>query len=261
MRVPLTKSITLREETIAGVDCLWVSNEHSTDGRVILYFHGGGLISGSVLTHRGLAADLAVTVGLPVLLVGYRLLPEHKYPAPLEDVLLVYRTLIAEKRFAHDEVVLGGDSSGGGLALAALVHLRDSGDPMPSKAFMVSGAFDMTLSGESMQTNAGKEPHLTPEGLLDWREQYLDDVESPLLSPYFADLSGLPPLLLLAGGKDLWLSDSGRVAQKVAAYGGEAQLRIWGSMVHVWVMDAGLTETKEAMRAIRAFVLGEGATE
>ena len=251
----------MKQKTISGVSCLWVCDKNSTDDKVILYLHGGGHTTGSVLTHRNLAADMAKVIGFPFLLINFRLLPEHKYPAPLDDVLRVYHSLISDSKFTHDNIVIGGDSTGGGLALATLVQLKNSGNSLPSRAFMLSGAFDLTLSGESMHTNSNKEPYISFEELKDWQKNYFDDLESPLLSPLFADLSDLPPILLLAGGQELWLSDSLRLTEKIKNCGGEVRLRVWDSMWHVWVMDSELKESKEAVLEICKFIYGENVTD
>lgn len=251
----LPECIATARETLSGVPCLWIRNRSNPNSEgVVLYLHGGGLTSGSILTHRNFVARIAEVVGISFLMVEYRLLPENPFPAPLEDVLSVYRALIADRGLSSEKIILGGDSSGGGLALSALVKLREEGTSLPSKAFMISGVFDMTLSGETMQADAGKEPFLTLEDLKHWQQTYFEDLDSPLLSPYYADLSDLPPILLLAGEHELWLSDSVRVQEKLARCGSEAILRIWDSMTHVWVMDTGLEESNEALIEIRDFI-------
>ena len=252
---PLPPNICSRKENISGVNCLWVSDENSKNERALLYLHGGGLISGSATTHLNFAARVAELTGLSVLLVNYRLLPEHEYPAPLDDALTVYHALISSQVFSHNQVVIGGDSSGGGLVLAMLVQLKESGTQLPSCAFAVSGTFDMTLSGQSMQTNSGLDPMLSFDELKEWQEKYLSfDLTSPILSPMYADLSGLPPISLIAGGKELWLSDSQRVAEKIKRENGRVEYRVWESMGHVWVMDSELKESNEALIEINNFV-------
>jgi len=256
-KVPLPKDITTSEEVIAGVECVWVTDKNSTRDKVLVYLHGGGLVAGSAKTHLHFAATLAIAIGSPVLLVNYRLLPEHKYPAPLEDLLLVYHALLSERHFTPDQIILGGDSSGSGLLLAALVQLKETDSPLPSRVFSVSGAFDMTLSGESMQSKTNLDPHMAFEELKKWQENYLQfDLKSPLLSPFFADLANLPPVLLLVGGQEPWLSDSVNVAQKIREVDGDAQLHVWDAMGHVWIMDSTLQESKEAVEMIAKFICG-----
>lgn len=255
LKKPLPDGILCVEESISGVGCVWVCSEKSDKKRVVLYLHGGGLVSGSALTHLNIAAEMTISFEIPVLLVNYRLLPENMYPAPLLDTLLVYSKLIEEKRFTPEQVVFGGDSSGGGLVLAGLAELKKYGKPLPRRAFAVSGTFDMTLSGESMSKNACSDPVVSFEELKVWQKEYLIyDLKSPLLSPIYADLSGLPPVLLLSGGKEPWLSDSIAISHKIEIAKGRAQLQVWKSMGHVWIADAELKESREALNLIHKFI-------
>lgn len=242
------------EDTIGGVHCLWVCAESCRRDEVVVYLHGGGLVAGSVLTHKHFAATMAKVIGANVLLVNYRLLPENLYPAPLDDVVSVYNAMVSAGTYVPDKLILGGDSSGSGLALAALVQLRDAGTALPRCAFSLSGAFDMTLSGESMRSVESTDPHMSIEALEKWQSEYLpNDLASPLLSPLFADLTNLPPVLLLAGGLDPWVNDSERVAEKIQAGGGNSRMRIWDSMGHVWMMDDSHSESAEALAEIKYF--------
>lgn len=252
---PVAIGIKLVAETISEVPCLWVRRESSSQQGIVLYLHGGGLTSGSILTHRNFVAKLALKTGLSYLIVGYRLLPEHSFPAPLEDVLAVYKSLLADKEISSAKIIIAGDSSGGGLALSTLTQLRDLNLSMPAAGFMISGAFDMTLSGETMKSNAGKEDFLSFEDLEKWQRTYFDDFANPLLSPLFADLTDLPPLLLLAGENELWLSDSLRLNDKIKSNGGSVELRTWKGMTHVWVMNENLIESKDSIQVIRTFLL------
>jgi len=255
LEIALAEEISTTEDNISGVSCLWVVDRLSTSDRVILYLHGGGLVAGSAITHRSFAATLATATCSSVLLVNYRLLPEHQYPAPLDDVLRVYRSLIADRNFHPSRIIFGGDSSGGGLALAALVSLKDSVEPLPCCAFTVSGTFDMTLTSKSMRLNCSTEPHMSKEELKKWRDDYLKyDLRSPLLSPLFADVTGLPKILLLAGGREPWLSDTENLAIKIQESGGRVCKRLWKSMGHVWVMNTDLEESQEAVNVIADFI-------
>lgn len=255
LATPLPNGIICKNEVISGVDCVWVKDENTHSESAIIYMHGGGLVAGSAVTHRQFAASLSVACAQPVLLVNYRLLPEHTYPAPLDDVLLVYNALLSTKRYASDQLVFGGDSSGATLVLAALVQLRDAGLPMPKSAFTVSGAFDMTLTSESMQSNSCTDPHLSKAALEKWQTDYLHyDLKSPDLSPYYANLANLPPLMLLVGGQEPWRCDSHNVAKKIKQSSGIVALREWSEMEHVWVMDSSLQESEEALQEIAEFL-------
>ena len=255
-KVPLVEGTRLQEEIIAGVPCVWIrsADNGSEDRRTILYFHGGGLVDGSPVTHREFASRLARTTELAVILVDYRLAPEHPFPAALDDALAVYRALVSRPHSGG--MVLGGDSSGATLVLSLMVRLRDAGEKLPEKAFTICGAFDASLSGESLQTRADLDPCLSVEELVDWQKHFKGsmDLKSPLLSPLFAELHGLPPLLMQAGDHDLWLSDTLRVAEKIKRSGGTVGLHVWDSMWHVWPMYSGLPEADEAIAEIGRFI-------
>jgi len=255
LAIPLPNGISCENEIISGVDCVWVNTKNTKREGAIIYLHGGGLVAGSAITHRQIAASLAISCVQTVLLVNYSLLPEHQYPVPLDDVLLVYNELISTQGYSPSRLVFGGDSSGAGLVLAALVKLRDSGVSMPKKAFTISGAFDMTLTSESMRNNNSLDPHLSRSALIKWQEDYLHyDLKSPNLSPAYADLKNLPPLLLLVAGQEPWRCDSYTVAEKINHSDGAVELREWNEMEHVWVMDSSLNETEEALQIIAQFI-------
>lgn len=252
---PIPSRIVTENETISGVSCLWLHpQENSKDKGIILYCHGGGLISGSILTHRNFSANIVEATGHSVLLVDYRLLPENRFPAPLDDIVTVYKSLASREGICPEGITFGGDSSGGGLALSALIQLRDEGIDLPSKVFTLSGVFDMTMSGDSMKADPLKEPFLRLEELKKWQSTYFENMDSPLLSPLFSDLSRLPPSLILVGSDELWLSDSIRIHEKLQREGNESKIRIWKSMTHVWAMDPNLNESGEALNEIRAFI-------
>jgi epsilon-lactone hydrolase len=242
-------------ELIAHVPCVWVSWGAPGKDRVILYMHGGGLIAGSPLTHRELAVRLAQRTGSLVLLIDFRLAPEHPFPEGLEDVTAVYLTLL-RRGITPARMILGGDSSGAGLALSLLERLRMEHRPLPSRAFFISGHFDLTLSGESVTTNDAIDPLTSRDSLARAGHWYAggSDLEAPLLSPLFADLVGLPPLLVQVGSHEILLSDSTRLAEKVASRGGQAKLRVYDEMWHAWPMFSGLPEGDEALAEIGAFL-------
>jgi monoterpene epsilon-lactone hydrolase len=254
------KGTTLQVETIGGVHCLWVRNEQARNTRMILYLHGGGLVDGSVLTHQELAARISAITQLPVMLVDYRLLPENPYPAPLDDVLSAYRFLLAQKRFEPRQIVFGGDSSGGGLAVAAMMQLRDAKEPLPRCAFTISGVFDVSLSGDTMSSRDPIDPVLSAAVVKDWQEKYfknVPDLRAPSLSPLFGDLANLPPLLMQVGDHEVWLSDSTRLATRLQKAGGRVTINIWPAMWHVWHMNADLPEAQWAIEEIRDFILAQ----
>ena len=256
LTLPLPEGILCEEETIGGVPCLWVRGEQSDPARVILYVHGGGLIMGSPRTHREFAARMVKSIGIPVLLIDYRLAPEHPYPAGLQDVQAVYRTLLMS-RFQAQQMMIGGDSSGGGLAFAALIALRDVGVPLPRRAFAISGVFDHALTGESMQTRTALDPFTSQAVLAYCAHLYAPqgNLRDPMISPVYADLSGFPPCLLQVGDHEILLSDSLRLAEKIKQSEGEVCLRVWEAMWHVWPMYPELPEAQGAVEELRDFLL------
>lgn len=252
----LAEGVRLRSETIADVPCLWVEDESGPDQGVVLYIHGGGLIVGSPVTHREFASRLVKRIARRVLLVDYRLAPEHPFPAALDDVVAVYTGLTGRMR-ARD-IAIGGESSGAGLGLAALVALRNQGLALPAAAFFISGHFDMTSSGESMESRREVDPFTSREALERAIRWYANgaDRRLPLISPIFAELRGLPPILLQVGDDEILLSDSVRVAEGIRSSGGPVELRVWDAMWHNWPMYAGLPEADGAMDEVREFLAG-----
>jgi acetyl esterase/lipase len=251
--VRLPDGVTLREELIGGVPCLWVESAGASAERVVLYVHGGGLIAGSPRTHAELASRLVAHLSRRVLLVDYRLAPEHPFPAALDDVRAVYEGLI--QRIEPRHVVLAGESAGAGLALALLADLKGKA-PLPAAAFFISGHFDMTLSGSSMVTRAQADPQTTRESLERAVAWYTNGVDraAPRVSPLFAELDQLPPLLLQVGDDEILLDDSTRVADVVRRSGGRVALSVWAGMWHAWPLYAELPEAEQALLEIRRFL-------
>lgn len=253
--VELPADIILREETVGGIRCLWVENAEASSSEVVLYVHGGGLISGSPRTHAEFASRIVGRLNRRVLLPDFRLAPEHPFPAALDDMRAVYRALL--ERVQPSDVVLGAESSGAGLALSLLLEVK-SELPSPAAAFFISGHFDMTLSGASMASREAVDPFTTHESLERAAKLYTRDIDraSPRVSPVFGELDGLPPLLLQVGDDEILLDDSRRLADAVRRSGGKAELSIWKGMWHIWPMYAGLPEADEALAEIRGFLEG-----
>jgi epsilon-lactone hydrolase len=252
----LAEGTRLRPETIANVPCVWVEAESSDHQDMVLYIHGGGLIVGSSVTHREFASRLAQRIRRRVLLVDYRLAPEHPFPAALDDVGAVYADLAA--RMPTEQIVFGGESTGAGLGLAALLKLRDDGLPLPAAAFFISGHFDMTLSGSSMESRRQIDPFTAQESLERPIRWYANgaDCKQPLLSPVFGELGALPPILLQVGDDEILLSDSVRVAERIRSSGGRVELRVWDAMWHTWPMHVGLPEADAALEEVKEFLEG-----
>jgi epsilon-lactone hydrolase len=222
----------------------------------VLYLHGGGYVIGSVNTHRGLASHLAARSGLPVLVVDYRLGPEHVFPAALDDALTAYEWLLS-RGFTADRIVIAGDSAGGGLTLATLLALRDRGRPLPALGVAISPWTDLTLSGDSMDTMDAHDPMVRRPGLQRMADWYVGagSASDPLASPLFGDPTGLPPLLVHVGEVETLLDDATRFADKAQAAGVDVTLEVWPEMIHVWhAFGAAIPESDAAVTRIAEFV-------
>lgn len=244
-----------KPEMIAGTRCLWLMPDNPQPDDILLYAHGGGLVTGAIETHRVFCSQIAVALNRTVLMVGYRRLPEHHTSAPRDDFLAVYSHLIA-KDAKSDRIAFAGDSSGATVILSALHRLHETGTALPYAAVSLSGAFDTSLSGESFQSRADVDPVLSPESLIDWQKHFIGriDLTDPVISPLFAEFHCLPPVLLLAGDHELWLSDSVRLAERLKAKGINASLSVYPDMWHVWPMWPELPETAEAFLEIDRFL-------
>jgi epsilon-lactone hydrolase len=260
-QLELPPDAEFEEIEAGGVPCEWVRISATAPKpllQVIMYLHGGGYFMGSARAERILTSALARVSGQPVLSVNYRLAPEHPFPAALEDALTVYRWLLTTG-VQPQQVIVSGGSAGGGLALATLVALRDAGDPLPGGAILISAFTDCTVSSTSYSTNAEMDVMGgTPEAMIEVRTLYLGerDPRTPLASPLYADLHGLPPLLIHVGSDEILLDDSTRVAERARAAGVEVTLHIGEGMWHVWHASAARTpfpEGEVAFQQIKDF--------
>ena len=232
----------------------WFIPDQTAEG-VILYLHGGAYALGSVNAHREFLARLTKVIGKRILAIDYRLAPEHPHPAALEDAVAAYRWLL-EQGIAPAQIIIAGDSAGGGLTLAALLAVRDEGQPLPAGAVCISPWVDLALAGDSMQEKADVELVLDRDSLAMFAALYAGDepLTNPLISPLYADLAGLPPLLIQAGTDEILLDDATRFAQKAEAAGVEVKLSVWQGMFHVFHMFPFFAETAEAVAQIAEFV-------
>jgi acetyl esterase/lipase len=239
-----------------GVAAEWIEAP-GADAGVILYLHGGAYALGSIDTHREFIARLARAVRMRGLAINYRLAPEHPFPAALEDSATAYDWLLAQG-VEPSRIIIGGDSAGGGLALAALVALRDAGKPLPAGAVCISPWTDLTLSGASIQSKAHADCVLDADSLEMYAKLYAGerDRTTPLISPLLADLSGLPPLLIQVGTDEILLDDARRCADKARQAGVDVALQIWDEMFHVFQIVPFLPETKTAVGHLAEFGLG-----
>jgi acetyl esterase/lipase len=253
--VPPPAGATVTKVAANGVPAEWTVADGARDDAAIVYFHGGGYAMGSLNSHRGHCARLSRAARARVLSVDYRLAPEHPHPAAVEDAVAAVR-FVLESGFAPGRTAIAGDSAGGGLTLATLVALRDAGDPTPAAGLCISPWTDLAGTGDSMQSKAAEDPMVRAADLALMADAYLAgrDPKTPLASPLYADLAGLPPLLFQVGSAEILLDDAVRVAARARAAGVEAELRVWPDMFHVWHAFADiLPEGQQAVEEMAAF--------
>ena len=234
----------------------WIAQPNANEQHVILYFHGGGYVSGSVAIHRLLCFELAHVSGMRILLPEYRLAPENPFPAALEDALSAYRWLLTQG-FKSADITIAGDSAGGGLALAATLALRDAGEALPAAVVCISPWADLKLTGDSYRTKAKADPILHTKQLREWALSYTDEenLSNSLVSPAYADFHGFPPLLIQVGSEEVLLDDALKVAEKAKSAGVEVTLKVWPGMWHVWhATGPWLPESREALEEVVKFV-------
>ena len=255
-RFPASDTVQVKEVDVAGIPAEWIVAAGTETDRVILYLHGGGYVIGSPATHRGLAERLSRSAAARVLVIDYRLAPEHPFPAAVEDASKAYRWLL-DSGVAPRQMAIAGDSAGGGLTVATLVALRDAGEPLPSAGVCQSPWVDMEGLGESMTARSGLDPMVQKEGLMVMAGMYLNgaDPRSPLAAPLYADLQDLPPLLIQVGTSETLFDDATRLAERAKAAGVDVSLEPWDDMIHVWQLFASeLPEGQQAVDRIGNFV-------
>ena len=234
----------------------WLRPPSAEPGRVVLYLHGGGYVIGSPRSHRHLAAAIAGAAGASALLLDYRLAPEHPFPAAVEDATAAYRWLL-DQAIAPERIVIAGDSAGGGLTVATLLALREARVPLPAGGVCISPWVDLTCSGASYVTKADADPIVERSGVEEMARAYLGATppRTPLASPLFADLRGLPPLLIHVGTDEVLLDDAVQLAERAKAAGVDATLEVYDRMIHVWHWFLPmLDEAQTAVEAIGRFV-------
>ncbi|MFC9842340.1 alpha/beta hydrolase [Streptomyces sp. NPDC060223] len=232
---PLPADVTVKPTTLGGVPTAEITVEGVEPRHVVLYFHGGVYVLGDAFSSAGLAAQVGRRTSAKVFSVDYRLAPEHPYPAAVDDASAAYEALLHDGVAASD-IVFAGDSAGGGLAVATLVNARDHGLPLPAAAYVMSPYADLTLAGTTIETKRGADPLLSRE-LLEPRVADYTAGQDPalgLISPVFADLSRLPPLIIQVGTHEVLLDDAVRLAQRAAAADVEVTLEVTPRVPHVF---------------------------
>jgi epsilon-lactone hydrolase len=252
-----TAAVTCERVSAGGVEGEWISPADAPLDKAILYFHGGGFRIGSVASHRDLIAQIAVASGCRVLAINYRLAPEHRFPAALDDALAAYGWMLGQG-LTPGNVAFAGDSAGGNLVLAAMLALRERGLPLPIAAVLMSPWTDLAATGTSYVTRAEVDPIHQRPMILALAKNYLGgqgDPCDPLVSPLYADLAGLPPLLIQVGDRETVLDDSVMFADLARAAGVDVHLEVWDGMIHVFQMfGAELPEAHRAIASIAGFL-------
>jgi monoterpene epsilon-lactone hydrolase len=257
---PAPEGTTVTPVDAGGIPAEWVVADAAAPDRRLLYLHGGGYVICSPATHRDLAGRISKAAGVAVLVLDYRLAPEHPYPAAVDDAT-------AALRWMHDHGPTGpaparatfvaGDSAGGGLTLATLLATRDAGGRMPNAAVTISAWTDLAATGASLRTRADVDPMVTAAVLSRMVKEYLQggDPQQPLASPLYADLRGLPPLLMQVGDAEVLLDDTSRVADKATAAGVAVTVEVYPEMMHIFQLFAPvLPEGQQAIDRIGAFL-------
>ncbi len=244
-----------------GVKAEWVTAPGADAGRAVLYLHGGGYVIGSINTHRDLAGRISRAAKARVLIIDYRLAPEHPFPAAVDDAVAAYRWMLASGLKAS-RIAVAGDSAGGGLTVAALVAIRDAKLASPGAGVCLSPWVDLEGLGDSMKTKAAVDPMVQKEALVEMAAHYLagQNPRSPLAAPLYAELAGLPPILIQVGTAETLLDDATRLAERARKAGVKVTLEPWENMIHVWqIFAAMLDEAQQAIDKIGEFVRANAA--
>ena len=246
--------VVVADETIGGVPCVVVRARDAASTGTVVFVHGGGYIWMRARTHLAVACALVRTSGCRCESVDYRRAPEHPYPAPVEDLLAVYGALLGDGE-PSTRIAFAGDSAGGGLVLAGLVAARDAGMPLPAAGVSVSPWTDLAVTGASADT--ADDPIVSGDGLRMMADVYLDgaDPTSPTASPLYADLRGLPPLLVQVGTRESLLDDARRVVERARDHGVDVTLHEFDDVIHMWiVIGPDLPESQEAFAEAGTFI-------
>jgi epsilon-lactone hydrolase len=255
--MPPVEGFEAEPATVGGIKGEWVRAKgvRRTDA-ALLYLHGGGYLIGSPKSHRHMLGPLSAESGLPIFAADYRLAPEHPFPAAVDDAVAAYKGLL-DSGISADKLAIAGDSAGGGLTFATLVAARDKGLPMPACAVAISPWGDLSQGGESHRARAKRDPIVKKEGLDEMAAAYLAgaDPKTPLASPLFANLKGLPPLLIQVGTEEALNADAVALKKRAEDAGVEVSFESWGGMIHVWhIFHPILSEGRDAIARIGAFV-------
>jgi epsilon-lactone hydrolase len=254
---PVADDVELVAVDAGGVEGEWSSVPGSDASRVLLFFHGGGYCSGSIRSHRRMVSEAGRAAGVRTLAVGYRLAPEHPYPAAADDSLAAWHFLRREG-IAPAHIAIGGDSAGGGLTVALINGLRAAGEELPGCAWLVSPWTDLTMSGSTLASKDAVDPLIHKAYLEELAGVYVPtgmERADPRVSPLYADLAGFPPTLIQVGSAETLLADATRFAAAAGAADVAVTLEIWPHMIHAWPLwNARLNDGRRALARAGAFI-------
>jgi len=255
-QLPVAENVSFEPLFIGGIPAEWIIPAEAPERNVFLYLHGGGYCIGSINTHRGMVSHIAKAAETKALLIDYRLAPENPFPAAVEDSTEAYKWLLSQGIVAGN-IIIAGDSAGGGLSVSTLVSLKEKGIPLPAAAVLISPWVDMAITGNSVISKADIDPMVTKEGLIEMAEAYTGDTDprTPLASPLYADLEGLPPMLVHVGTAEILLDDAIRMVDQARKSNVEVTLNAAEGMCHVWhFFTAMLPEALEAIEEVARFM-------
>jgi monoterpene epsilon-lactone hydrolase len=254
---PVADDVKLQSVDCGGVRGEWSIASGSDPSRVLLFFHGGGYCSGSIVSHRRMVTEAGRAAGMRTLAVGYRLAPEHPYPAAQQDALAAWRFLRGEG-LAAGRIAVGGDSAGGNLTITLINALRAAGEDLPACAWLVSPWTDLTMCGSTLATKDAVDPLIHKGYLEELAEAYVPgtvDRKDPRISPLFADLHGFPPTLIQVGSAETLLADASRFAAAAGSADVDVTLEIWPHMIHAWPLwNAVLEDGRRALTRAGDFI-------
>ena len=254
---PVASDVSLTPVDINGIPGEWSTVPGSNSSCVLLFLHGGGYCSGSIISHRRMASEAGRAGGVRTLAIGYRLAPENPFPAAFDDALTAWYFL-RRQGIAAARIVIGGDSQGGGFSLAVTSKLRDLKEELPACLWLVSPWTDLTMSGSTLVTKDAVDPLIHRGYLGELADAYLGDAtdrEDPRVSPLFADLTGMPPLLIQVGSAETLLDDATRLAAAAGGADVPVTLEIWPHMIHAWhLWNARLESGRQALSSAGRFI-------
>ncbi|MHA2009457.1 MAG: alpha/beta hydrolase [Promethearchaeota archaeon] len=255
--VKVPEDVKIDDIEVNGVPAAFISTPGAAEESVVLYLHGGGYVLGSIKSHKEFGSRISRASNSRVLLLDYRRAPESPYPAALEDAVAAYKWLIENEGINPKNIIIGGESAGGGLTIATLLKLRDTGITLPAAAIVLSPFADLDITGETIRSKAKEDPLVNASDLFFDSSLYVgeDDPKNPYISPVYADLKGLPPMIIQVGSSEILLSDSIRIAEKAKTAGVDVILDIWEDMIHMFQLFASFApEGQEAIEKLGKFI-------